>query len=218
MPEFTAVWALEQKAGRGRRSRKWDSPLGNLYVSMLLRPDSPLSQVAQLSLVAALALGDAIGEYVESSRVRNKWPNDVQIDGCKVAGLLLESFGDKHGNADWVVVGCGVNVAVHPNFPNYDTTSLNRAAKVKIDIKEFLDTFLNHFEARYNVWYELGVDPIRKDWIARAANIGQEIVVRLAQTEIKGVFEGLDRTGAFILARENGVRELVTAGEIFAEQ
>ena len=143
MREFTAVWASEQKAGRGRRNRKWDSPLGNLYVSLLLRPDSPLSQAAQLSLVAALALGDAIGEYVESSRVLNKWPNDVQIDGCKVAGLLLESFGDKHGNANWVIVGCGVNIAVHPNFPNYDTTSLNRAAEVKIDIKEFLDTFLN---------------------------------------------------------------------------
>ena len=76
---------------------------------------------------------------------------------------------------------------------------------------------LEHFEARYDIWINGGIDPIRKVWVERAANIGHEIVVRLPRTEIKGVFEGLDASGALILTRADGRRELVTAGEIFAE-
>ena len=157
-------------------------------------------------------------EYVNPARVQNKWPNDVQIDGCKVAGLLLESSGDKNGNVEWVVIGCGVNIALHPNFTNYDTTSLNEAAGIEIDIKEFMYTFLDRFETRYNIWNKLGVESICNDWMKRAINIGQEIVVRLPQNDIKGIFEGLDPSGALILARKGGVRELITAGEIFAER
>ena len=77
--------------------------------------------------------------------------------------------------------------------------------------------FLEHFEARYDIWINGGIDPIRKAWVERAANIGREIVVRLPQTEIKGVFQGLDASGALILTRAGGRRELVTAGEVFAE-
>ena len=77
--------------------------------------------------------------------------------------------------------------------------------------------FLEHFEARYDIWINGGIDPIRKAWVERAGNIGREIVVRLPQTEIKGGFEGLDASGALILMRAGGRRELVTAGEIFAE-
>ena len=216
-PAFTAVSATEQTEGRGRRGRGWISPPGNLYVSLLVRPPYPASEASQLSLVAALALGDALAEYVSSSRIHNKWPNDVQVDGRKIAGLLLESSGGSQGNVEWVVIGCGVNIAVHPNLPEYDTISLNSITDEKTSIEEFLAFFLEHFEARYDIWMNGGIDPIRKAWVKRAANIGREIVVRLPQTEIKGVFEGLDASGALILMRAGGRRELVTAGEIFAE-
>ena len=216
-PAFTAVSATEQTEGRGRRGRGWTSPPGNLYVSLLVRPPYPVSEASQLSLVAALALGDALAECVSSSRIHNKWPNDVQVDGRKIAGLLLESSGGSQGNVDWVVIGCGVNIAVHPNLPEYDTISLDSITDKKTSIEEFLAFFLEHFEARYDIWINGGIDPIRKAWVERAANIGREIVVRLPRTEIKGVFEGLDASGALILTRAGGRRELVTAGEIFAE-
>ena len=216
-PAFTAISATEQTEGRGRRGRSWTSPPGNLYVSLLVRPPYPASEASQLSLVAALALGDALAEYVSSSRIHNKWPNDVQVDGRKIAGLLLESSGGSKGNVEWVVIGCGVNIAVHPSLPEYDTISLNSITDEKTSIEEFLAFFLEHFEARYDIWINGGIDPIRKAWVDRAANIGREIVVRLPQTEIKGVFEGLDASGALILNRADGRRELVTAGEIFAE-
>ena len=216
-PAFTVVSATEQTEGRGRRGRSWKSPPGNLYVSLLVRPPRPASKASQLSLVAALALGDALAEYVPSSRIHNKWPNDVQVDGRKIAGLLLESSGGGQGNVEWVVIGCGVNIAVHPNLDEYDTISLDSVTDEKTSIEEFLTFLLEHFEARYDVWINRGIDPIRKAWVKRAANIGREIVVRLPQTEIRGVFEGLDASGALILTRSDGRREFVTAGEIFAE-
>ncbi|MEL0022212.1 MAG: biotin/lipoate--protein ligase family protein, partial [Rickettsiales bacterium] len=81
-----------------------------------MRPECKIAEAAQLSLVAALGLGDAISEYVAPSRVRNKWPNDVLVDGRKIAGLLLESSSNGGGALDWVVVGCGVNVANSPDL------------------------------------------------------------------------------------------------------
>ncbi len=216
-PAFTVVSATEQTEGRGRRGRSWKSPPGNLYVSLLVRPPRPASEASQLSLVAAVALGDALAEYVPSSRIHNKWPNDVHVDGRKIAGLLLESSGGGQGNVEWVVIGCGVNIAVHPNLEEYDTISLDSVTDEKSSIDEFLTFFLKHFEARYDIWINRGIDPIRKAWIKRADNIGREIVVRLPQADIKGVFEGLNASGALILTRADGRRELVTAGEVFAE-
>ena len=217
-PAFTAVWATEQTEGRGRRGRDWKSPPGNLYVSLLMRPQRAAAEASQLSLVAALALGDALGEYLLPSRIQNKWPNDVQVDGRKIAGLLLESSGGGHGDVEWIVIGCGVNIANHPDLDDYDTVSLDSVTGKQTDIESFLTFFLEHFEARYDVWIDDGIDPIRNAWVERAANIGCEIIVRLPKTEIKGVFEGLDPSGALILTRDGGRRELVTAGEIFAER
>jgi BirA family biotin operon repressor/biotin-[acetyl-CoA-carboxylase] ligase len=184
----------------------------------LLRPECCISSAAQLSLVAALGLGDALAEFVDISRVRNKWPNDVQLDGKKVAGLLLESSGSYSEAVEWVIVGCGVNVAVHPKIPDYPTTSLNEIAGQNVDVEGMLNAFVRCFEARYDVWRENGFAAIRDCWLERAVGLGQEITVRLPTTEIRGVFEGLDNSGALILVRTDGARELITAGEIFAEQ
>lgn len=217
-PGFTAIWAKAQTSGRGRRGREWSSPAGNLYVSLLLRPGCPISSAAQLSLVAALGLGDAISEFVDASRVRNKWPNDVQLDGKKVAGLLLESSGGDTEAVDWVIVGCGVNIAVHPNIPDYLTTSLNEIAGQDVGAEAMLNAFLRCFEVRYDAWRDNGAEAIRDCWLERAVGLGQEITVRLPTKEIRGVFEGLDASGALILAKTDGTRELITAGEVFAEQ
>ena len=113
-PDRTVVWADVQTAGKGRRGRNWSSPIGNMYVSLLLRPQCELSRVAQISLVAALGLGDAISQFVAPERITNKWPNDVLIDGKKVAGLLLESSSSGAGGTSWVIVGCGVNISSFP--------------------------------------------------------------------------------------------------------
>ena len=91
-PEGTVVWAREQSAGRGRRGRAWVSGHGNLYCSILLRPDCHAFKAMQLSFVAALAMADAVASVLPKGAFVNcKWPNDVLVEGRKISGILLES-------------------------------------------------------------------------------------------------------------------------------
>ena len=111
----TLVWALSQTAGKGRRGRAWESPGGNLYCSILLRPDCAAAKAAQLSFVAAVAVVEAVTDIAGPAlEVRCKWPNDVLVGGRKISGILLESEAGAGDEVEWVVVGVGVNVAHHP--------------------------------------------------------------------------------------------------------
>jgi hypothetical protein len=119
------VVAAEQVKGRGRHGRAWASPPGNLYASLLLRPDCRIAAAAQLSLVASLALAEALVALAPpDADVRVKWPNDVLVRGAKVAGLLLESASAAHERVAWVVVGSGVNIASAPADTLYPATAL----------------------------------------------------------------------------------------------
>src|SRR5206468_1374206 len=118
----TLVWAAEQNTGRGRRGRSWRSPPGNLYLSLVQRPECSPASAAQLGFVAALGLGDAITEL--GLRPSYKWPNDVLVNRRKLAGILLESEMTAGGGLDFVVIGVGVNIAVAPEGVEFPTTSL----------------------------------------------------------------------------------------------
>ena len=97
-PDGTVVWARMQQAGRGRRGRSWASPPGNLYFSVVLRPACKARSVAQLSFVAALAVHDLVDELLPG-RARCKWPNDILVDGGKVAGIVLAAGGARSAQA-----------------------------------------------------------------------------------------------------------------------
>ncbi|HIP78799.1 MAG TPA: biotin--[acetyl-CoA-carboxylase] ligase, partial [Kiloniellaceae bacterium] len=102
----TLIWAKRQTAGYGRQGRGWDSDQGNLFLSLIVRPDCRLEQAAQLSFLTALALGDAVGSVAPPMiEVTYKWPNDVLFNGRKGAGILLESKGGPDGSVDWLVIG-----------------------------------------------------------------------------------------------------------------
>ena len=119
------VVADQQLKGRGRHGRIWQSPPGNLYASLLLRPDCSIAVSAQLSLVASLALAEALVALAPpDADVRVKWPNDVLVRGAKVAGLLLESAADAGERVAWVVVGSGVNIDSAPADTPYPATAL----------------------------------------------------------------------------------------------
>ena len=112
--EGTVVWAREQTGGRGRRGRSWASPVGNLYTSTILRPDCPAARAAELGFAAALAVADIVPA---GHAVRVKWPNDVLVDGGKVAGILLESAIAQTGAVQHVIAGIGINVGFAPQLP-----------------------------------------------------------------------------------------------------
>jgi len=213
----TVVWAKRQTAGRGRHGRRWESPEGNLYASLLLHPDGPPAVAAQLTFVAALALGEALDTVLPAgTNLAFKWPNDVLLDGRKIAGILLESSGSRDGRLDWLVVGCGVNVRHFPQgVSGYPATSLSAAGVLEPRVDDLLATFVHAFALWRARWQGEGLGPVRDAWLARAARVGGEITVRLPGDELRGRFMGLDASGALLLDLPDGTRRTVTAGDVF---
>ncbi len=213
----TVVWALRQEAGRGRRGRRWDSPLGNLYCSLILRPGCAPAAGAQLSLVAALALGEALEAcLVGHPRPQLKWPNDVLLEGRKVAGILLESEAAGAEHTAWVVVGVGVNVASFPDGTDYPATSLACEGGAGFSVGEVLQLFLARFQSWYAQWCREGLAPVRAAWLRRAVGLDLPISVRLHGETITGTFSGLDDDGALLLLPVGcGKPRRVSAGDVF---
>jgi BirA family biotin operon repressor/biotin-[acetyl-CoA-carboxylase] ligase len=205
-PEGTVVWAREQQGGRGRRGRAWASPPGNLYSSTVLRPDCPAARAAELGFVAALAVGD----LVPSGRaVRLKWPNDVLVDGGKIAGILLESAVSQSGHVQHVVAGIGINVSFAPQLPDmrYPGAALGGT------VEAALEALTAGLAARLAQWRRDGFESIRTAWLAQAGPLGATVDVRLGDGLASGRFAGLDLDGALLLDTADGPRRIVS-GEL----
>lgn len=217
-PAWTVVWARRQTAGRGRRGRHWESPVGNLYASIVLRPDCPPATAVQLGFVAALAVADAITPVLDDARrLVLKWPNDVLLDGRKVTGILPETGVSGATGVDWVVLGIGINVTNYPpeaQLAGREATSL-AAAGLTCSVDALLPALLRGLMAEVQSWQDGGFGPVRAAWLKRAVPVGTEISVRLPEGPVAGRFGGLDDTGALVLQSDVGER-LLTAGEVFA--
>lgn len=231
----TVVWARRQSAGRGRRGRQWVSPEGNLYCSIVMRPDVPLARAAGLSLVAAVAAGDMVAGFLPGKQVEHKWPNDILVGGAKIAGILLEASGASGarvgarrssedggrtepaagGAVDWVVVGCGVNLAVHPAGDGLSATDIGRERGAPVATGEALAALLESLHRWRGRWETAGIPPVRDAWLARARGLGEEIAVRLPREEVRGRFEGLDETGALLLRLADSTLRTISAGDVF---
>ena len=205
-PEGTVVWSREQTGGRGRRGRVWASPIGNLYTSTILRPNCPAPRAAELGFAAALAVADIVPEDRE---VRVKWPNDVLVDGGKVAGILLESAVGQTGQVQHVVAGIGVNVGFAPQLPGmrYPGSALGGS------VESALEKLTAALAARVAEWRREGFETVRAAWLAKAGPIGLEVDVKLGEELVRGRFAGLDREGALLLETPAGPRKIVS-GEL----
>ena len=149
--EGFAVQALTMTNGRGRQGNEWDAPMGNLYLSFLLRPECSLNEAGQLAFVVALALSEAIDLYMDKNRQKTlKWPNDILIDGKKMCGILLESQTRVDGSLEYIVVGCGVNIMAPPE----GRAGLQEAAQSRVAINVFRDDFLACMKVAYQGWQE----------------------------------------------------------------
>jgi BirA family biotin operon repressor/biotin-[acetyl-CoA-carboxylase] ligase len=205
-PEGTVVWSREQTGGRGRRGRRWASPVGNLYTSTILRPACPAAQAAELGFVAALAVADMVPE---GRQTRVKWPNDVLVDGGKIAGILLESAVGETGRVLHVVAGIGVNVGFAPRLPDmrYPGAALGGT------VEAALEKLVNALARRLADWRRDGFAAVRAAWLAKAGPLGAEVDVRLGDELVRGRFAGLDVEGALLLETAEGPRRIVS-GEL----
>lgn len=214
-PAGTLISARTQQAGRGRRGRSWVSVPGNLYMSILLRPERSAAASAQLGFASALAVGEAVLPLLPPAvALAYKWPNDVLLDGRKISGILLESQAAGEGRIDWLVLGIGVNIASFPETSEFPATSLVAVGASAVAVGTLLEAVAGRFHFWYERWLDHGFAPLRQAWLAWAHGLGQPIRVRLPQGESEGIFTGLDNEGALLLDIGTA-RRRITAGEVF---
>jgi|SRR5690554_381323 BirA family biotin operon repressor/biotin-[acetyl-CoA-carboxylase] ligase len=214
--EGTLVWALEQTSGRGRLGKSWHSPRGNLHFTLILRPEVPLAEAAQISFIAAVAMGEAIGTVSPPIEVTYKWPNDVLLQGNKVAGILLESRVAADGELEFLLLGCGVNVAHFPVDLGRTATSMHYEGVPKdVTAADLLEAFGRHFLSRVSRWIDDGFAPVRKTWLRHAAGLGEQIEVRLPTETLSGRFVDLDDDGCLLLEMEGGNQRRISSGEVY---
>jgi BirA family biotin operon repressor/biotin-[acetyl-CoA-carboxylase] ligase len=203
----TVVHADQQTAGRGRLARRWFSPPGNLYLSIVLRPNVATPQTIQLGFLAALAVADAVDALLPRQvRASLKWPNDVLVRGGKIAGILLEQAGDT------LILGIGLNVLQAPSGVAYQVSTIVGAGGLAT-VDGTRDKLLAALGQWLVVWEQDGFPPIRSAWLARAHPPGSQLGVRLADQFINGLFVGLDEDGALLLDTPQG-RGRIIAGDV----
>jgi BirA family biotin operon repressor/biotin-[acetyl-CoA-carboxylase] ligase len=202
----TVVRAAEQTGGRGRMGRQWSSPPGNVYMTAILRPDAPTARAAELSIVAAVALADAVARF--GGDVALKWPNDVLLNGGKVAGVLLEAIAEG-GALSAVLIGIGVNVASRPELPDRRTSRVEGAGADAV-----FEALVAALEARYRQWCRDGLAGIRSAWLARGPAIGAPLTIYQGNERLEGRFAGMESDGTLALALADGSIRRIASGEI----
>ncbi len=193
---------------------------GNFAATLVKHPPEPVGQVALRSFVAALAVHDALVTATGREECFSlKWPNDVLLDGGKLAGILLESSALAQGVA-YLAVGIGVNLVQAPDIADMEPgalrpVSLAAQTGVTIEPLEFLDLLA----PAYAVWEHRltteGFGPVRTAWLARAARLGQEITARTGTAVYSGRFETIDAQGALVLVTGAGWVSLPAADVFF---
>jgi BirA family biotin operon repressor/biotin-[acetyl-CoA-carboxylase] ligase len=218
--EAPAFWvrADQQTAGRGRRGREWSSPKGNFYGTACYAFDGKPNEAAKLSFVAAIAVAKTLNAYTLKSQPTLKWPNDVLIDGRKVAGLLLEA---KPGR---VLIGIGINLVSHPDGGNVPPTHLLEhmdPAVLNSDEPEFtgvegvLAILARELDQAFRRHLAYGFSATRADWTALSKGIPGPVTVRLPDETFTGETQSLLENGALRVVAGDGTIRDVHAGDVF---
>ena len=211
-----AIFAEKQNAGRGRFGRRWESAshLG-LWFSLLLRPTFPQEHWRRLTTWAAVSIASAI-ERATGVRTGIKWPNDIFVDGRKVAGILIETAQDR-AQENFAVVGIGLNANhAREDFPENlaaIATSLRVATGRAIDRAAMAAAILRELDARY-ADLDRRFEQLVAEAHCRSVLLGQWVQVRAADSVIEGVAESLDANGQLLLRTSDGNLATLSAGEI----
>ncbi len=211
------IMAKTQTAARGRRGRAWVAPEGNFAASLIRPVVGGPEAAAQRSFVAALALYDAFHLLTgHPERFSLKWPNDVLLDGRKLAGILLELQGGQAGTPQVLILGIGVNLAAAPDPSGLETHALPPTCLAEVDgmthpPEALLDLLGRAVEAwEYRLVAE-GFEPLRKTWLERASGLGKPVVARMTNREVRGIFSGIDGRGFIVVETDDGPVSLPAA-------
>ncbi len=200
-PDGTVVLSEMQTAGRGRLNRPWSSPPGGIWMSLILKPEIPLSQVYSINMAVSTALARTVsGLY--GLRAEIKWPNDLLIKGRKFCGILMEIAAEVD-RLDYALVGIGINANVDVSrFPDeWNATSLSKELGRNVSRLELIQRILQEIEASYG---KLGTDEVFMEWCDRSATIGKQVRIALSSGDREGTAVALAKDGALCLKTEEG--------------
>jgi BirA family biotin operon repressor/biotin-[acetyl-CoA-carboxylase] ligase len=208
--EGIVLVAQQQTKGRGRHHRTWISPRGGLYFSVLLRP-SFHEYLSLFPLLSAVSIASTLEFYDLHPSI--KWPNDVRINGKKIAGILVESS-LQGKNVEYVIVGMGINVNQTTQHLPVDTgaTSLYRELGRTIDRQELLYHILNEFQQMYAVWQKHQFDDIVNTWKLWTDTLGKQVNIHTASTMMTGTAVDIDKYGRLLLQTQTG-EKVISAGD-----
>ena len=216
-PEW--ILGLRQSAARGRRGRAWANPEGNFAATLVMPLNGAAELAALRSFVAALALFDALVAVTgRAEAFALKWPNDVLLNGGKLAGILLESAG-AGGRISHVAIGFGVNLRGAPDPDTLEPgalrpVSLLSEAGTDVAPEAFLDLLAPAFARHEAQLVTYGFAPVRAAWLSRAARLGEVITARTGREEVEGRFETVDAAGNLVLSTPRG-RVTFSAADVF---
>ncbi len=213
------IVGLSQSAGRGRRGRRWMSPPGaGLYISLTRAFNRPLAELQGLSLITALSVAEAIRE-IGVSEVKLKWPNDVLVDGKKLAGILLETC--QNGNQTVIVFGVGINI----NLPDAILEQIDRPVtdvcrELGVESTDgihasVLLALCASLESKFDRFSQQGFSPFRDHWNAIDAYLQQDVLIMSGEHEIRGIYDGVDDSGALVLTDHEQRVRTIKGGEVF---
>jgi len=215
--EGTVVLADCQLAGKGRLGRRWESPAGvNLYCSVVLRPQLPPYEAPQLTFLSAVAVARTI-QASTGLRASIKWPNDLLMNGRKVAGLLNEM----HAETDrigFVILGIGVNLNMRADqFPSdlrSPATSLMLESGSPVLRQAFTVRLLQELDREYTRFKLCGFGPVREEWACYCNAFGREVRVDAGLGCLQGAFAGIDHDGALLMTLSDGRTERILSGDV----
>ena len=210
----TIIIAEKQTSGRGRLERKWTSPKGGIWFSLIIHPKFDVASSTLIPIAGGVALSKAIKSVLDLD-TSVKWPNDITLKGKKVAGMLVDaSF--QANNIDYLILGIGINFDIDikklekrlmksPNF--YGVNSLRRKND-KTPPKSLLKEFLIQFEKCISQLNKGEKSKIVKEWIKRTDSIGKKIIINTANGKVTGIAQGIDYDGALKLKTTTGIKKI----------
>ncbi len=217
--EGAIIIAAKQTGGRGRSGRKWISPKGGIWISIILHPKFDISITTLFPIASALALSIAI-EKTFSIKPELKWPNDITIKGKKVAGMLVDASLESN-KIENLVLGVGINFDVNvkqiekmlKNTPNFYGVASLKEHKQKIKPIQLIQTFLVELEKIYKLLNEKKIKKIISEWTSRSSTIGKNVELNTIDKKIKGKAIKIDDDGSLIVSENNNSHKII-AGDI----
>ncbi len=211
-PEGTVVLSERQTKGRGRMGRKWISPKGGIYMSLVLRPDVGADEIPALTIIAAIAVARAV-RVMSGIEPGVKWPNDLYVKGKKLCGILTE-IKAQPDMVDFLILGIGINVNTSENDLPDGATSLKVEYGKHINRAEFVKIILEEFERDYCTFREKGFMALRDECRQKSLILGSNVKIDVHNGVIEGLAFDLDEKGALLVRNSNGIVKRVFSGDV----